>query len=179
MRAHGTGEPLPPSRGEGWDGGVEQHSRYPSLLGCWATRPRIPTSASVSFRPSPAIIDRLFKPIRETAGGRRKRRIRRKRASRQVPVRTFADWNAPPPGFLEIDLVAHCGGTLSGAFVHSFVATASLAALNRSFTAPAQPRNWAEGSQSQTQTSREQERHLQDDTRLPCQWASQLPHADL
>ena len=24
--------------GEGWDGGVGQHSRYPSLLGCWATR---------------------------------------------------------------------------------------------------------------------------------------------
>ena len=68
---------------------------------------------------SPVTIDRLLKPIRETAGGRSKRRIRRKRASRQVPVRTFADWNAPPPGFLEIDLVAHCGGTLSGAFVHS------------------------------------------------------------
>ena len=45
---------------------------------------------------SPATIDRLLKPIRETAGGRRKRRVRRKRASRQVPVRTFADWNAPP-----------------------------------------------------------------------------------
>ena len=72
---------------------------------------------------SPSTIDRLLKPIRETVGGRSKRRIRRKRASRQVPVRTFADWNAPPPGFLEIDLVAHCGGTLSGAFVHSLVAT--------------------------------------------------------
>ena len=71
---------------------------------------------------SPATIDRLLKPIRETAGGRRKRPVRRKKASRQVPVRTFADWNAPPPGFLEIDLVAHCGGTLSGAFVHSLVA---------------------------------------------------------
>ena len=65
---------------------------------------------------SPATIDRLLKPIREAAG-------QEERASRQVPVRTFADWNAPPPGFLEIDLVAHCGGTLSGAFVHSFVAT--------------------------------------------------------
>ena len=28
-----------------------------------------------------------------------------------------------PPGFLEIDLVAHCGGTISGSFIHSLVAT--------------------------------------------------------
>ncbi len=41
----------------------------------------------------------------------------------QIPVRTFSDWNRPPPGFLEIDLVAHCGGTLSGSFIHSLVAT--------------------------------------------------------
>ena len=42
---------------------------------------------------------------------------------RQVPVRTYNDWNRPPPGFLEIDLVAHCGGPLSGSFIHSLVAT--------------------------------------------------------
>ena len=41
----------------------------------------------------------------------------------QIPVRTYNDWNWPPPGFLEIDLVAHCGGTLSGSFIHSLVAT--------------------------------------------------------
>ena len=40
-----------------------------------------------------------------------------------VPVRTFADWDEPLPGFLEIDFVAHCGGALSGAFIHSLVAT--------------------------------------------------------
>ena len=31
------------------------------------------------------------------------------------------DWKKPPPDFLEIDLVAHCGGNLSGSFVHSLV----------------------------------------------------------
>ena len=40
-----------------------------------------------------------------------------------MPVRTFADWNKPPPGFLEIDFVVHCGGPLSGSFIHSLVAT--------------------------------------------------------
>ena len=41
----------------------------------------------------------------------------------RVPVRTFMDWNEPGPGYLEIDLVAHGGGAVSGAFIHSLVAT--------------------------------------------------------
>ena len=40
-----------------------------------------------------------------------------------IPVRTFADWNAPPPGFLEIDLLAHCGDNMGSPFVYSLVAT--------------------------------------------------------
>ena len=71
---------------------------------------------------SAATLDRLLKPIRSTAGNRRKRR-RRTYMGSQIPVRTYNDWNWPPPGFLEIDLVAHCGGTLSGSFIHSLVAT--------------------------------------------------------
>ena len=39
-----------------------------------------------------------------------------------MPVRTFSDWNRPPPGFLEIDLVSDCGGTPSGSFIHNLVA---------------------------------------------------------
>jgi hypothetical protein len=42
---------------------------------------------------------------------------------RSVPIRTYADWNAPPPGFMEIDLVAHCGEVLKGAFVHTLTMT--------------------------------------------------------
>ena len=71
---------------------------------------------------SAATLDRLLGPIRTTAGSRRRRR-RRANMGRQIPVRTFNDWNRPPPGFLEIDLVAHCGGSLSGSFIHSLVAT--------------------------------------------------------
>ena len=71
---------------------------------------------------SASTLDRLLKPIRATAGSRRKRR-KRPSMGGQVPVRTFADWNKPPPGFLEIDFVAHCGGPLSGSFIHSLVAT--------------------------------------------------------
>ena len=72
---------------------------------------------------SAATLDRLLKPIRPTAGSRRRRK-RRPYMGSQVPVRTYNDWNWPPPGFLEIDLVAHWGGTLSGSFIHSPVSTA-------------------------------------------------------
>ena len=57
---------------------------------------------------SAATLDRLPKPVRATVVDRRKRR-RRLSPGRNIPVRTFDDWNRPPPGFLEIDLVAHCG----------------------------------------------------------------------
>ena len=62
---------------------------------------------------SAATLDRLLQPIRIPAG-RRLRRRRQQSPGRNIPVRTFADWNAPPPGFLEIDLVVHHGGSLWG-----------------------------------------------------------------
>jgi hypothetical protein len=38
---------------------------------------------------------------------------------RQIPIRTFADWDDAAPGFLEVDLVAHDGGSPSGEFCQS------------------------------------------------------------
>jgi hypothetical protein len=71
---------------------------------------------------SPATIDRLLAPIRGTAGQRRKRKTHTK-SSREIPVRTFADWKEPPPGFLEVDFVAHGGDSMQGTFLWSLVAT--------------------------------------------------------
>lgn len=34
-----------------------------------------------------------------------------------IPVRTFTPWDEDHPGFLEIDLVAHCGGTTEGQYL--------------------------------------------------------------
>jgi hypothetical protein len=34
-----------------------------------------------------------------------------------IPVRTFTPWDEDQPGFLEIDLVAHCGGTTEGQYL--------------------------------------------------------------
>ena len=42
---------------------------------------------------------------------------------RRIAVRAFADWNGPPPGSREMDLVAHCGDMNRGSHVHSLVLT--------------------------------------------------------
>ena len=40
-----------------------------------------------------------------------------------IPVRTFADWNEDQPGFMEIDLVAHCGGSVEGQYLNTLTCT--------------------------------------------------------
>lgn len=42
---------------------------------------------------------------------------------KQIQVRTFSDWNETKPGFLEIDLVCHCGESVSGTFLNTLVLT--------------------------------------------------------
>src|SRR5260221_7583927 len=37
----------------------------------------------------------------------------------QIPIRTFAQWDEAKPGFLEVDLVAHCGGRLQGGCLYT------------------------------------------------------------
>lgn len=71
---------------------------------------------------SPATIDRLLAPIRDVAGTRKKKRIASK-VGKQVPVRTFADWQDPQPGFLEVDFVVHGGGSVAGSLIHTFTVT--------------------------------------------------------
>jgi len=39
-----------------------------------------------------------------------------------IAVRTFMDWNEERPGFMEIDLVAHCGGSVEGQFCYTLTA---------------------------------------------------------
>ena len=70
---------------------------------------------------SAASIDRLLKPVRMQT--KRRRSKRKKKVSKQVPTKTFSDWNESAPGYLEIDFVAHCGGSLTGSYIHSLVAT--------------------------------------------------------
>ncbi len=68
---------------------------------------------------SPATVDRLLRPEREKV----KLGVTTTRPGNllkhQIKVRTFADWDDVVPGFLEADLVAHCGGNTNGAFLNT------------------------------------------------------------
>jgi hypothetical protein len=71
---------------------------------------------------SAATIDRMLTPVRKGAGVRRKRRLVKK-MTKEIPIKTFAHWKDPLPGFLEIDFVVHGGGSMAGEYFHSLVAT--------------------------------------------------------
>jgi hypothetical protein len=69
------------------------------------------------LRMSSATIDRALAP--ERARLRVKGRSGTKPGSilrRQIPIRTFAEWDDARPGFCEVDLVAHDGGSGTGEF---------------------------------------------------------------
>src|SRR4051794_7883935 len=70
---------------------------------------------------SPATADRLLRPARQPHGLSTTKPGRL--LKQQIPVRTFAEWNDVRPGFLEADLVAHCGGVAEGAFLYTLTLT--------------------------------------------------------
>jgi len=77
----------------------------------------------VKCRMRSSTIDRLLKSIR-------KKNSRRGFATTKpgnllknsIPMRTFADWNENRPGFMEIDLVAHCGDSVEGYYLNTLCA---------------------------------------------------------
>jgi hypothetical protein len=74
-------------------------------------------------RMSTATIDRLLKPYRK-AGGRRGFATTRpgNMLKNMIPIRTFADWQENKPGFVEVDLVAHCGESVDNFFLNTLCA---------------------------------------------------------
>ena len=79
---------------------------------------------------SAATIDRMLRDVKVAAsGGKRRRAGFYSAIRREVPIRTFNDWNSPPPGFCEVDMVAHGGTSVAGSFIQTLtmvdVATAA------------------------------------------------------
>lgn len=69
---------------------------------------------------SAATIDRLLVNVKIAAsGGRRRRAGFYSAIRREVPIRTFNDWNSPVPGFCEVDMVAHGGTSVAGSFIQT------------------------------------------------------------
>ncbi len=71
---------------------------------------------------SAATIDRLLRAPRAVTRSKKRRRIEPE-PRRRIPLRTFADWNEPVPGSMEMDLVAHCGAVNRGSYINSLVVT--------------------------------------------------------
>ena len=72
---------------------------------------------------SSASIDRCLRPIRlQTSHGLSTTKPGSLLKS-LIPVRTFTEWDEERPGFMEIDLVAHCGNTTEGQYLNTLTCT--------------------------------------------------------
>jgi hypothetical protein len=84
----------------------------------------VPTATATQLRQvSPATLERLLAPARRLLP-RRGRSTTQPGGwlKQQIPIRTFAEWDDTRPGFLEVDLVAHCGADGGGFFLHTLCA---------------------------------------------------------
>ena len=69
---------------------------------------------------SAATIDRVLAARKlSTNGGKRRRAGFSSAVRREVPVRTFNDWDGVVPGFCEVDMVAHGGTNVEGVFIQT------------------------------------------------------------
>ena len=83
-----------------------------------------PSTRELLLGMSISTADRILHPYRV---GRRGRGLATTKPGtllkQQIPVRTFADWDDSRPGFVEIDLVAHCDQSAEGQYLNSLTMT--------------------------------------------------------
>jgi len=72
---------------------------------------------------STATAERLLRRERMQSNRGRSTTRAGKLLKKQIPIRTFSDWNDVEPGFLEADLVAHCGDNVHGAYLNTLTLT--------------------------------------------------------
>lgn len=74
-------------------------------------------------RMSVATIDRLLHPWKQKGGRHSLSTTKPGSVLRNaIPIRTFTDWQENRPGFIEVDLVAHCGESLEGFYLNTLMA---------------------------------------------------------
>ena len=72
---------------------------------------------------SSASIDRCLRPIRIQSAYGLSTTKPGSLLKNLIPVQTFTAWDAEQPGFIEIDLVAHCGNTSEGQYLNTLTGT--------------------------------------------------------
>jgi hypothetical protein len=75
------------------------------------------------LRISSASIDRCLRPVRIKRPHSLSTTKPGSLLKTLIPVRTFTEWDEERPGFLEIDLVAHCGNTTEGQYLNTLTCT--------------------------------------------------------
>jgi hypothetical protein len=74
-------------------------------------------------RMSPSTIDRL---LRRWRGPTRHHGLSTTKPGtllkNDIPIKTFSEWNDSKPGFMEVDLVAHCGDSVEGFYLNTLSA---------------------------------------------------------
>jgi hypothetical protein len=71
---------------------------------------------------SAATIDRRLAPFRQQRGRGISTTKPGTLLKQSIPIRTFADWKETEPGFVEMDLVAHCGDANEGVYLNTLTA---------------------------------------------------------
>ena len=80
-------------------------------------------SRALLLQMSAATIDRLLARFRQQKGRGLSTTKPGTLLKDAIPVRTFADWDDARPGFVEMDLVAHCGVSVHGQYLQTLTAT--------------------------------------------------------
>lgn len=80
-------------------------------------------SKALLLQMSAATIDRLLARFRQKKGRGLSTTKPGTLLKDAIPVRTFADWDDAKPGFVEMDLVAHCGVSTHGQYLQTLTAT--------------------------------------------------------
>jgi hypothetical protein len=105
--------------------GKRLEAMLPNLIMALERRNRLQLNEAIRaqlLKMRSATIDRLLRAARQATKTKKVRSVQPD-VRRRVRVRTFADWNEPPPGNMEMDLVAHCGEVNRGSYLYSLVLT--------------------------------------------------------
>jgi len=115
-------------------------------LPCLLRKGELRISAEVQaklMRVSAASIDRLL------ASERKKYELKGRGGTKpgtllkhQVPVRTYADWDDAQPGFTELDLVGHDGGSTAGEYCQTLDATDVATGWSEQLAVPTKAQVW-------------------------------------
>ncbi len=82
-----------------------------------------PGTKELLLKISSASIDRCLRPMRIKSAHGLSTTKPGSLLKKSIAVRTFTPWSEEQPGFMEIDLVAHCGNTTEGQYLNTLTCT--------------------------------------------------------